>query len=376
MTKMKNIPTISKKNDLTNFLLDKSFKKIFIITGTNSFYKSGIYKILNPKKINKEVKFFFKKSQLPILVELKKIILSIEVFKPDIILAAGGGSVIDYAKIANVIKYNDCNSDNIIKSNLNLSKKTKLVVVPTTAGSGAEVTSNAVIYINKIKYSVESEKLIPDNFFLIAEYVKGLKKSIKSSSGFDAISQSIESLMSLKSTKESIVFAKKSLNFSLTNYLNFYKNPTNLNTSAMCIAANLSGKAINISKTIAPHAVSYPFSVYYNLSHGHAVSLNLEKFLLFNFLNQDKSLASFDLKLRYKILFQIFEVNDIFSLCKKINLLKKRTNLIDNYKTLGININSSINKVLSGINLLRLNNNPIKLDTNILKKILLSNANF
>ena len=56
--------------------------------------------------------------------------------------------------------------------------------------------------------------------------------------------------------------------------------------------------------------------------------------------------------------------------------MKKRTNLIDNYKTLGININSSINQILSGINLLRLNNNPIKLDTNILKKILLSNANF
>ena len=248
------------------------------------------------------------------------------------VLGVGGGSVIDYAKIANVIKYDDCNSDNIIKSNLNLSKKTKLAVIPTTAGSGAEVTSNAVIYINKIKYSVESEKLIPDNFFLISEYVKGLKKSIKSSAGFDAISQSIESLISLKSTKESIVFAKKSLNFSLNNYLNFYKNPTNLNTSAMCIAANLSGKAINISKTIAPHAVSYPFSAYYNLSHGHAVSLNLEKFLLFNFFNQDKSLASFDLKLRYKILFQLFEVNDIFSLCKKINLLKKNTNLEDSYK--------------------------------------------
>lgn len=372
---MKNIPIISQRNDLINFLSDKSFKKILIITGNNSFYKSGIYKILNKEKVNKKIKFFFKKSKLPILSELKKIILSVEAFNPDLILAVGGGSVIDYAKIANVIKYTDCTSHNIIKSKLYLKKKTKLAVVPTTAGSGAEVTSNAVIYINKIKYSVESEKLIPDNFFLIFECVKGLKKSIKSSAGFDAISQSIESLMSLKSTKESIVFAKNSLNFSLNNYLNFYKNPTKLNTSSMCIAANLSGKAINISKTIAPHAVSYPFSSYFNLSHGHAVSLNLEKFLIHNFLNMDKSTAKFDLNYRYKILFQIFEVKDIYSLCRKISLLKKKTNLIDNYKKLGININSSISRILEGINILRLKNNPIELDNTSLKKILLSDVN-
>ena len=52
----------------------------------------------------------------------------------------------------------------------------------------------------------------------------------------------------------------------------------------MCLAANLSGKAISISKTIAPHAVSYPFTSYYGISHGHAVSLTLEKFLKFNFV--------------------------------------------------------------------------------------------
>ena len=53
----------------------------------------------------------------------------------------------------------------------------------------------------------------------------------------------------------------------------------------MCFAANLAGKAINISRTTAPHAVSYPFTSLYNISHGHAVSLTLEKFLKFNFIN-------------------------------------------------------------------------------------------
>ena len=182
--------------------------------------------------------------------------------------------------------------------------------------------------------------------------------------------------MSLKSTKESLKYAKKSLNISLKNYLDFYNKSSNFNTSAMCLAANLSGRAINISKTIAPHAVSYPFSAYYKLSHGHAVSLNLEKFLLFNFINLKKSSAGFDLLLRYKILFKIFGVKNIFELCKKINILKKQTNLIDNYKKLGINIDNNINRILGGINLLRLKNNPIKIDHSALKKILISDVNF
>ena len=67
----------------------------------------------------------------------------------------------------------------------------------------------------------------------------------------------------------------------------------------MCVAANLSGKAINISKTTAPHAVSYPFTSLYNVSHGHAVSLTLEKFLKFNFINYKKAKCNFDIKKRY-----------------------------------------------------------------------------
>tara|TARA_B100000768_G_C11277521_1_gene376714 strand:+ start:131 stop:1252 length:1122 start_codon:yes stop_codon:yes gene_type:complete len=373
---MWNSTKISTKKDLINYISEKSYKKIFVITGQNSFNKSGISKIFNLSFHEKKIKFFFKNSSIPIITELKKIIKSIKIFKPDLIIAAGGGSVIDYAKMANIIKLGECNRINIIRSRLNFIKRSKLIVIPTTAGSGAEVTSNAVIYINKIKYSVESEKLIPDSFFLIPDYVWGVKKSIKSSAGFDAISQSIESIMSLKSTKESLKYAKKSLNISLKNYLDFYNKSSNFNTSAMCLAANLSGKAINISKTIAPHAVSYPFSAYYKLSHGHAVSLNLEKFLLFNFINLEKSSASFDLLLRYKILFKIFGVKNIFELCKKINFLKKQTNLIDNYKKLGINIDSNINRILGGINLLRLKNNPIKLDHSALKKILISDVNF
>ena len=88
----------------------------------------------------------------------------------------------------------------------------------------------------------------------------------------------------------------------------------------MLLASNLAGKAINISKTTAPHAVSYPFSSLFGLDHGHAVSLTLEKFLLFNFKNLKHSETSFDLYQRYKFIFEIFKVKNINELNDKIKI--------------------------------------------------------
>ena len=64
----------------------------------------------------------------------------------------------------------------------------------------------------------------------------------------------------------------------------------------MSIAANLSGKAISISKTTAPHALSYPFTSYFGIPHGHAVSLTLNDFLKFNYEHLKYSVSNFDLK--------------------------------------------------------------------------------
>ena len=305
---------LSKNKDLEFFLKNKRFKKIFILCGKKSYVSSGAKKILSLCLKNKIIKHFFKCSPYPEISELKKIIFSLRKFSPDLIVAVGGGSVLDYAKMANVIE----NTENLVKQIINSSylikkKFTQLVAIPTTAGSGAETTSSAVIYIDKIKYSLESGIIKPD-FFLIPKLVINASKKIKSSSGFDSIAQAVESLISKKSNYQSIKFAKKSLNISLKYYLDYLRKPNFENTSAMHIAANLAGKAINISKTTAPHAVSYPFTSLYNISHGHAVSLTLEKFLKFNFINYKKASCNFDLNLRYKSIFNIFGVKNIIEL--------------------------------------------------------------
>ena len=365
---------IDSRKDFLKLLNNKIFSKVFVLSGTNSFEKSGAKKLLT-KSLNKDQKSFIylKKSKEPNLNELLKIKYFFDKFKPKILLAIGGGSVIDYAKILCATKIDETIKKKIANNkNLDFKKITKLLAIPTTAGSGAESTSSAVIYINKIKYSIEDERLIPDYYYLSPDLIIRSNKLIKSSAGFDAISQSIESLISLKSNNNSVKFAKESLSISLKNFIPSIKKPTLYNTYKMSLAANLSGKAINISRTTAPHAVSYPFTAHFGISHGHAVSLTIEKFLKFNYYKINYSNSNFDLNSRYKILFDIFNTKNIHQLIKKIHYLKKQSGLETDFTKLGINLKNNLPKILSGINDKRLSNNPIKIDKKDVKIILLS----
>jgi alcohol dehydrogenase len=349
--------------DVIKFINDKQFKNCFLLCGKKSFINSGAEVLLKKIDKNKKVKIFYKNSELPILEELIKIIRDIRNFKPDLILGVGGGAIIDYAKIANVVDMRSDLSNLIINYSYPFKKKyTKLAVIPTTAGSGAEVTSNAVIYVDGIKHSFESELLIPDNYFLIPEFLISAPNKIKSTAGFDAIAQALESLISKKSNEKSIEYASKSLKISTSSYISFLNNPNLKNAAEMSIAANLAGKAISISKTTVPHAASYPFTSLFNISHGHAVSLFFEKFFKFNYDNLNKSETSFDLKKRFDHIFNLFDVPDIKTFNSKITLIKKQAKLEDNLDRLNIDIKKSSEDIIKGINLLRLGNNPVKID--------------
>ena len=360
----------SSSEDILKYINDKSFKKIFVLCGKKSFVNSGAENLLK-NIVNKEIKLFYKKSEIPILEELIEIIKDIKNFKPDLFLAIGGGAVIDYAKIANVVDIRPDLAELIVNYTYPFKKKqTKLAVIPTTAGSGAEVTSNAVIYVDGIKHSFESELLIPDHFFLIPEFLISAPNKIKASSGFDAIAQALESLVSRKSNDKSVEYASKSLRVSVNSFISFINDPNMKNATEMSIASNLAGKAISISKTTAPHAASYPFTSLFNISHGHAVSLFFEKFFKFNYDNLDKSETSFDLKKRFDLIFNLFDVQDINGFNSKISLIKKKANLEDDLKKFNIDIIKSSEDVLKGINLLRLGNNPVKIDGKDILKII------
>ena len=123
---------ISKKNltksDIKKLLNDKFFKKVFIITGKNSFFKSGANIFFKKLISDKQTKIFFKSSSLPEINELRSIINSIKEFQPQLLIAIGGGAVMDYAKIANLKNIEKNLSQNIKRNNHQNLRISKLVI--------------------------------------------------------------------------------------------------------------------------------------------------------------------------------------------------------------------------------------------------------
>jgi alcohol dehydrogenase class IV len=351
---------INNITDLKKLINNKSIQKILILSGKNSYYKTGADKFFQEILKKKEFFLYLKQSYLPELNELEKILKTKERFKPDLILAIGGGCVMDLAKVGSLFKLSKNLEERVINSDFN-SKKTKVLAIPTTAGSGAEVTSNAVIYIKSIKYSVESDKIKPDFFYLIPKLLMSSSSSLDATAGFDAISQSVESMFSQKSNKESLSFSKRSLKILLENSVNFINKKNINNAYKMSIGANLAGRAIAISKTIAPHALSYSFTTMYGIPHGHAVSLSFNQILKFNHHHQNKATCDYNLAKRYETLFKLTKTKNMFELDKYFKNLKKDLKLEQNFHKLGIDFKKDCSKIIEGINNQRLKNNPVAL---------------
>ena len=362
------------ENKLNSFLEKKKIKNILIITGQKSFNFSGFKKLAIYKNFKSIMTILYKKSEIPEICELEYLIKKINFSNPDLIIALGGGCVIDYAKLANGLHNIKNLKKKIKRGTLRIqSKKTKILAIPTTAGSGAEVTKFSVIYIDKIKYSVENSLLKPDFFSLIPKLVINTPRIVRASSGFDAIAQATESIFSKKANIKSLRYSFKSLEHSVKSFLEFVNNPNVNNSTQMLLAANFSGKAINIAKTNAPHALSYLFTSEFKIPHGIAVSIFFLEIINLYYLHIKKK-------------------NNV-SLIKKFNLLFK---LINTSNILGFNnlfnkfflksgIKSYLDKSLKKIkhnnssfyyNSNRLKNSPIKILKKNINELYLNKFNF
>lgn len=167
----------------------------------------------------------------------------------DEIIALGGGSVIDTAKI--------------IAMN---SKNKRIIGIPTTA-SGATETSHAVYWDGHRKYSVRTPKPI---LKIIPAFLRTLPKNIIRATSYDALSQALESYWSKKATNTSRIFARRAAEMVVKQIKNDYPD-----LEKLIEGGNLSGKAIEITGTNIAHAISYPITGFYDVPHGLAVGLVL-----------------------------------------------------------------------------------------------------
>ena len=196
----------------------------------------------------------------PVYEDVKAGVRVLRKNKCDFIVAIGGGSSIDAAKGVKYYNHVDL----------------PVMAVPTTSGTGSEATHFAAIYKNGEKQSVANERLLPDYVILQPDVLKSLPVYQKKCTMLDALCQAIESWWSRRATPESIGFSREAIRLILDNMGGYLKNETEGNKN-MLVASNLAGKAINITTTTAPHAMCYKLTTLYGLPHGHAVAICLPK---------------------------------------------------------------------------------------------------
>ena len=135
-------------NKVAQILKKKNYKRIFLLTGKSSYELSGAKSKIESLLAEKEFVRFFNFSQNPKIEDAIEGIKELKSFSPDLIIAIGGGSVIDMAKVINILSANTGDLEFKIKNNQVLEKKAcDLVAIPTTAGTGSESTHFAVLYI-------------------------------------------------------------------------------------------------------------------------------------------------------------------------------------------------------------------------------------
>lgn len=242
----------------------------------------------------------------------------------DLIIAVGGGTVIDLAKIIAIAYSNRCENAAEILFNKELENKLDLIFIPTTAGTGSEATSFAVVYKDKVKFSIDNNSLLPAYVVLDPLLLKSLPGHVLNSTVLDALAQAIESVWARGASGESREYAKEAIKLILDNIDKKNENSNGIERlNRFQIASHLAGKAINISRTTLPHSISYPITSHFGVPHGIAVFLTLPGVAELNYYTTKDTaqpgIREGHTRESFSLLFSLFEVENIGQLKEKLN---------------------------------------------------------
>lgn len=192
----------------------------------------------------------------------------------DGILSIGGGSAMDVAKGIKALGETDAHASLLERLTHPQPMAVPHVALPTTAGTGSESTHFATIYIGGKKYSVAHEALLPEAAILDPEELSTLPDAERAATFLDALCHSIESYWSRRATAESRNYAAQAIGLLAANAAAYLRGDEAA-ASAVMVASNFAGRAINLTTTTAAHAMCYQLTALYGLRHGHAAAVCL-----------------------------------------------------------------------------------------------------
>ena len=260
--------------DLDGWFEQNGIKKPLLVCDASIGFLSGISAKL--KELEDKGVSIVRFSDFKPNPEYASVVSGVALFRSercDAIIAVGGGSAMDVAKCVKLFSPMDSDGADgaFLKAEI-VPNGIPFLAMPTTAGTGSEATRYAVIYNEGKKQTVTSYSCIPETVLMDPGVLKTLPLYQKKATMMDALCHAVESFWSVNSTDESKEYAKAAIKGVLDNMEGYLANDEAGN-AGMLNAANLAGKAINISQTTAGHAMGYKITGLFRAAHGHAVAL-------------------------------------------------------------------------------------------------------
>lgn len=271
---------------LTEIIKEHGYKKVAMFTD-KSLQSLGLFDI--PKAAVEaagvEYTVYNNLPPEPTYGQVQEIIDEFKKSEHDFIVACGGGSVMDAAKLAGILVTDAYGVKELLDTPTMAKKCLPVAMIPTTAGTGAEVTPNAIVAVSEkeLKVGIVNANMIPDYVLLDARMIKNLPRSIAAATGVDALAHAIECYTSKKANPFSDTFAMEALDLILNNIEKACDDPEAMEEkNRMQIAAFYAGIAITASGTTAVHALSYPLGGKYHIAHGVSNAILLAPVMRFN----------------------------------------------------------------------------------------------
>lgn len=343
-------------------VLDK--KKVFIVT--DSFlYNNGYTKAVTDRldEMGIKHKTFFDVAPDPTLACAKAGAAEMTAFEPDCIIAVGGGSAMDAAKIMWVL-YEHPEADFMDMAMIfmdirkrvypfpKMGEKAYFIAVPTTAGTGSEVTPFAVITdeVSGVKYPLADYELLPNMAIVDADLMMNAPKSLTAASGIDAVTHSLEAIASVMATDYTDSLALRALKIIFEYLPVAYDNGPNEPKARekMANAATIAGMAFANAFLGVCHSMAHKLGAFYHLPHGVANALMIDEVLKFNAVEAPTKMGSFSQYDHPKTLEKYAEVADylgvkggndeekLAGLIAKIDELKEKVGIKKSIRDYGV----------------------------------------